>query len=258
MALPRKSLVAHIAASARLLQENPQNATYHSGLKKIKEPEFKALAQAFHASRPIELPSHTRARGHGHNRGGEGAIHCNLKNYVASNPAVAHKEAGLRLVKLEYEVATNDRADIVLVDQHNRIVGVEIEPSVTDINLVGLLQAIKYRNMLECVADREPGESRGMLSTRPVSPSLRVAMSSPKISNSSLPYPSTISSAIRWACTSLTSTSTHTSYWIRRCTFEIRVSPMRRSASGRNSNSWSLATMPPGELTNSSRDAQVQ
>ena len=136
---------------------------YHSGLKKIREAEFKALVQAFHASRPIELPINTRAGGHGHNGGGEGAIHRNLKNYVASNPAVALKEAGLQLVKVEYEFPTNDRADIVLVDQHNRIVGVEIEPSVPDINLVGLLQAIKYRNMLECVADREAGESRGML-----------------------------------------------------------------------------------------------
>ena len=136
---------------------------YHSGLKKIKEAEFKALVEAFHASRPIELPINTRAGGHRHNGGGEGAIHLNLKNYVASNPAVALNEAGLRLVKVEYEFATNDRADIVLVDRHNRIVGVEIEPSVPDINLVGLLQAIKYRNMLECVADREPGESRGML-----------------------------------------------------------------------------------------------
>lgn len=136
---------------------------HHSGLKKITEAEFEALVQAFHASRPVVLPLNTRVAGHGRGGSGEGAIHLNLKNYVAANPAVALNEAGLQLVEVEYEFATSDRADIVLVDQHNRIVGVEVEPSVPDVDIVGLLQAIKYRNMLECVADREPGESRGML-----------------------------------------------------------------------------------------------
>ena len=136
---------------------------YHSGLKKITEAEFNALAKAFHASRPIELPANTLGGDRRHGGGGEGAVHLNLKNYVDSNPAVALNEPRLRSLGVEFEFPTNDRADVVLVDQHNRIVGVEIEPSVDDIDLVGLLQAIKYRYMLECVTDREPGDSRGIL-----------------------------------------------------------------------------------------------
>jgi hypothetical protein len=74
-----------------------------------------------------------------------------LKNFVASNPVTALNEPGLRTLGVEYEFPTKDRADIVLVDQHNRIIGVEIEPSVDNIDLVGPLQAIKYQYMLECV-----------------------------------------------------------------------------------------------------------
>lgn len=135
---------------------------YHSGLKKISESEFSSLVEAFHASRSIELPA-TTGGGGSRNGGEEGAIHLNLKNYVASNPAAALNEPGLRTLNVEYEFPTNDRADIVLLDRHNRIIGVEIEPTVGDVDLVGLLQAIKYQHMLECVTRREPGDSRGIL-----------------------------------------------------------------------------------------------
>jgi hypothetical protein len=135
---------------------------YHSGLKKISNVEFDSLVHEFHASRPVELPIN-RGGGSGGHGEGEGETHLNLKNYVASNPTVALNEPGLLTLRVEYEFPTNDRADIVLVDRHKRIVGVEIEPAVDDVNLVGLLQAIKYRYMLECATDREPGDSRGVL-----------------------------------------------------------------------------------------------
>jgi len=135
---------------------------YHSGLKKISESEFDLLIEAFHASRPIELPANHSGGGPGHGDV-EGEIHLDLKNYVASDPATALNEPGLRTLGVEYEFPTNDRADIVLVDRHNRIIGVEIEATVNDIELVGPLQAIKYQYMLELVTQREPGDSRGIL-----------------------------------------------------------------------------------------------
>lgn len=151
----------------RILGYNPSYSLrgfgdYHSGLKKISESEFNSLVNAFHASRPIQLPVNASG-GKPRNGGEEGTVHLNLKNYVASNPAAALNEPGLRTLGVEYEFPTNDRADIVLVDQHNRIIGVEIEPTVSDSDLVGLLQAIKYQHMLECVTGREPGDSRGIL-----------------------------------------------------------------------------------------------
>ena len=122
---------------------------HHSGLKKVTEAQFNSLIQKFHKPR---LP-----------RGGEGVVHRNLKNYVASNPTVALNESGLQLLGVEYKFPTNDRADIALVDRHNRIIGIEIEPAVGDTDWAGPLQAIKYRYMLECATGRDPGESRGML-----------------------------------------------------------------------------------------------
>ena len=136
---------------------------YHYGLKKINESQFNELVKRFHASRPVELPQGDSRGGSGHGGGGESQIHLNLKQYVASNPSIVLNEVGLLTLGVEYEFPTNDRADIVLVDAHNRVVGVEIEPSVNDSELAGPLQAVKYRYMLECATNRERGDSRAML-----------------------------------------------------------------------------------------------
>ena len=142
---------------------------YHSGLKKISESQFWSLVDAFHASRPIRFPTPTGSVGRSRNGGEEGPVHLNLKNYVASNPAVALNERGLRTLHVEYPFPTNDRADIVLADRHNRIIGLEIEPTIPGVDLVGLLQAIKYQYMLECVTQRERGDSRGILVAHKIS-----------------------------------------------------------------------------------------
>ncbi len=144
-----------------------------SGLKKIEKPVFDALVQAFHDSRMIDLPTNSGEDGHGRGGGGEGAVHLNLKSYVASNPASALNEPGLRLLRVEYTFPTNDRADIVLVDRHNRIVGVEIKALIGDNDMAGPLQAIKYRHMLECVTRRECGDSRGMLLAHEISTNVK-------------------------------------------------------------------------------------
>ena len=158
----------------RILGYNPNYnfhgfGAYHSGLRKISESEFKSLVEAFHASRPIQLPPPTGSVGGPGNSGEEGSVHLNLKRYVAANPAVALNERDLRTLHVEYRFPTNDRADIVLADRHNRIIGLEIEPTVPDVDLVGLLQAIKYQHMLECVTQRERGDSRGILVAHEIS-----------------------------------------------------------------------------------------
>ncbi len=149
-----------------------------SGLKKITEGQFRALVRAFHASRPIEFPENAREGADRRGGGGEGIVHLNLKNYVASNPAVALNESGLRLLRVEYQFPTNDRADIVLMDQYDRIVGVEIEPSVRHNEWAGLLQAIKYKHLLECVTRREPGDSRGVLIAHEISANIKTVCAS--------------------------------------------------------------------------------
>ena len=141
----------------------------HSGLKKISESQFNSLIEAFHKSRPIQLPTPTDRENRSQNGCEEGPVHLNLKRYVASNPEIALNEPGLRTLDVEYNFPTNDRADIVLADRHNRIIGLEIEPAIRGSDLVGLLQAIKYQHMLECITRRERGDSRGMLVAHKIS-----------------------------------------------------------------------------------------
>ncbi len=145
----------------------------HSGLKRVSESQFQSIRESFHASCPIELPTVSEVPRSRPGDGHEGDVHLNLKNYIAADPASALNESGLRTLRVEFEFATGDRADIVLADSHNRIIGVEIEPAVADFELPGPLQAIKYRHMLECVSNRESGDSRGMLIAHSISSQIK-------------------------------------------------------------------------------------
>lgn len=144
----------------------------NSGLKEIGKQEFDALLAKFHKAREISLPR-TNGRGGGKEGGGEGPSHLNLKNYVAANPELVLGERGIETLHVEYAFPSNDQADIVMQDQHRRIVGVEIKPSVSDGELSGVLQAIKYRYMLECLTCREPGDSRAILVSHSICDSIR-------------------------------------------------------------------------------------
>jgi hypothetical protein len=136
----------------------------HSGLKKLTEQEYQLLADQFASHTPIVLP--TPESSHAHPVGGcgiESEDHRLLKEYVAANPHKNLGEAGLKTLSIEYDFGTGDRADCVLSDAHARIIGVEVEVTVGDTELVGFLQAIKYRYMLEPLTKREPGDSRAFL-----------------------------------------------------------------------------------------------
>lgn len=148
--------------------------TLHSGLKEITEEQYRQIVSGFHEARPIQLPELPVPRGHGGVGGvGEGETHERLKLHVAGNPEAAIGELGLQTLKVEYPFPSGDRADIVMADAYGRIVGVEVEPSVEDGDVVGVLQAIKYRYMLELMADREPGDSRAILVAHRISQGTR-------------------------------------------------------------------------------------
>jgi hypothetical protein len=139
--------------------------TQHSGLRELSEEEFNTIRKRFKESQPIHIHdyphiSFPRSSEFG---GGESNIHRELKEYVAADPSHVLNEQGLSTLRIEYNFASGDRADIVLVDQYNRIVGVEIEREVTAIDEAGALQAIKYRYMLEWSTNRAPGDSRAFL-----------------------------------------------------------------------------------------------
>ncbi len=100
---------------------------------------------------------------------GESEEHRNLKEYVASNPAAILGEKGLETIKVEYYFPSGDKADIVLKDADGNIIGVEIEIHVHNNQLVGILQAIKYRYMLALMEERKYFETRAFLIAKSIS-----------------------------------------------------------------------------------------
>lgn len=131
-----------------------------SGLKRIAAQQYHALVDIFRSQRPNVLPPFRTSVRRGGRREGteaEGEEHRRLKEYVASNPSEVLGERGMRHLHTEYLFPTGDQADVVLEDHIGRIVGVEVEVSVTDEQNEGMLQAIKYRRMLEPLTEREMG-----------------------------------------------------------------------------------------------------
>lgn len=145
---------------------------HRSGLKELSEETFQSLRSAFVASRPAILPKALVLPGKGPGAGESEAHRC-LKTFVAAAPATVLNEPGLATLQAEYAFGTGDRADIVLTDAFNRIVGVEIEPTVGDSDHLGPLQAIKYRRMLEWACERNPGDSRSFLVAYSITPEMR-------------------------------------------------------------------------------------
>jgi hypothetical protein len=97
----------------------------------------------------------------------EGALHQKLKRAVADSPE-EHLGEPLRLIKVEYQFPTNDRADILFADSQNRLVAVEVEVDVGPLDVSGLLQAVKYKHMLAVLYRLRPTDVRGILVARTV------------------------------------------------------------------------------------------
>jgi hypothetical protein len=138
----------------------------HSGLKKITEDQYIHILNIFKSNAPPITTPTTSVLPNPHNCGGDGEesdAHRFLKEYVASSPSEILGERGLETVMMEWPFVTGDRADLVLLDMTGRIIGLEVEVDVVSSEDAGLLQAIKYRHMLEPVTKREKGDSRAML-----------------------------------------------------------------------------------------------
>lgn len=143
----------------------------HSGLKRLTEAQYEALLAAFKRDLPRRLPKTPRTP---HAEGGpESDAHRLLKEYVANDPAVALHEDGLRTVHVEYAFPTQDRADLVLEDRFGRIIGAEVEVDCERNHVCGILQAVKYRRMLEVLGDRVHNDGRAMLIAYTVAPEVR-------------------------------------------------------------------------------------
>jgi RecB family endonuclease NucS len=147
-----------------------------SGLKKISQREFDQILIAFRENQPIpqEFPPKAHIP-HDAPGGVESMEHRHLKEYVAGNPTYVLHEEGVRHLFTEYPFCTNDQADVVLEDKYGRIIGVEVEVAIDERNLAGMLQAIKYRYMLEVTHERSTGDSRALLIAYQISPGAKSA-----------------------------------------------------------------------------------
>lgn len=76
----------------------------------------------------------------------------------------------MTLIQEEYQFPTNDRADLLFVDSRTRLLAVEVEIDVGALDVVGLLQAVKYKAMLMVQFGRRPTGVRGLLAARTIHP----------------------------------------------------------------------------------------
>jgi len=135
-----------------------------SGLKKIPKEQFLEIRKAFRAGLPSPTRKPARVKiPHDPPSGIESKEHLLLKEYVAAHPKEVLNEDDAIHKFTEYPFCTGDQADVVLEDAYGRVIGVEVEVSVDMQDLAGVLQAIKYRYMLEVEQKRVMGDSRALL-----------------------------------------------------------------------------------------------
>ena len=145
-----------------------------SGLKKISQEEFDEILRAFKENLPAPQKPPPKAKTpHDMPGGVESKEHRYLKEYVAGNQTDVLHEEGVRYLFTEYPFCTNDQADVVLEDKFGRIIGVEVEVAIDEKNLAGMLQAIKYRYLLEVTYERSAGDSRALLIAYQISPGVK-------------------------------------------------------------------------------------
>ena len=77
--------------------------------------------------------------------GGEDQPHKELKMYLAENPSLLGE--GLECEATEYEFTSQDKADILLIDDNENPVTVEVESHIPSGNYVGVWQAVKYKHL---------------------------------------------------------------------------------------------------------------
>ncbi len=152
----------------------------NSGIKLITKNEFEQLLTLFKKNQNIKNNALDTDKKYNNKKRKnkkfsfeESKEHLNLKNYIAQNPTKVLKEGGVITIAKEYLFPTMDKADLVLEDYFGRIIGLEVEVNVEDGQIQGILQAIKYRYMLELMKQRNIGESRAILVAYTISPRMK-------------------------------------------------------------------------------------
>lgn len=146
-----------------------------SGLKRLSLDQFRTLEAAYRRSTKPDVQSYLKKTEREllrRRQTGESPAHRALKECIAAQASTILEE-GLVHIATEYPFITADRADIVLEDGLGRTIGVEVELDVGEDQLEGILQAIKYRRMLEVTMKRELHDSRAFLVAHSIAPGMK-------------------------------------------------------------------------------------
>jgi hypothetical protein len=141
-----------------------------SGLREIQAGEYWSLVEIFRsnaktargATLAVPEARPPRARGPGE----EPSALRLLVDYVASDPALALREAGLETLSVDHELPAGESVDIVLEDRTGTFVSVQVERG--EDFLATIAHASVRRAMLELELGRSAGQSRAFV----VAPSL--------------------------------------------------------------------------------------
>jgi hypothetical protein len=140
----------------------------NSGLREIEGHQYWALVERFRSSatnlrsvRPLPPD------GPGEERGGRRL----LVEYVAADPTLALREAGLETLAVAHDLPAGDSADIVLEDRAGAVVAVQVDAE--DDWLATIAHTSLRRAMLELEMGRRLGESRVFVVAYSVSREMR-------------------------------------------------------------------------------------
>jgi hypothetical protein len=152
----------------------------NSGLREIEAGQYWALVEIFRSNakstRPARDPIRSWRRLGASGSGEEHDARQLLLSYVAADPTLALREAGLATMAVAHELPAGDSADIVLEDQAGAVVAVQVE--VEEDRLATIAHASIRRAMLELETGQRPGQSRVFVVAYSVSQEMRELCSS--------------------------------------------------------------------------------
>jgi len=139
--------------------------------RRLTEKEYDRIrSQTEIQPSPGEQEKTSRARQR-YEVGEDSKVHRQLEKVLRQHPETI--EQGLQFVRAEYPFPTGDEIDVLLKDSTGRFVTVEIEPVVGKGDIVGLLQALKYRCMFAALHNLDDGRVRGLLVATRIHNSIR-------------------------------------------------------------------------------------
>jgi len=110
----------------------------------------------------------------------EGEEHKSIKEYTIKNREIIFGK-GAEFFQEEYYFASADKANLVFSKPNGRFIAVEVEVDVGDEDIVGLLQAIKYKYMFPVQENISQSQVDGILIANKISDKMKETCSKYKI-----------------------------------------------------------------------------